>query len=261
MKNLILPLSAILIVSSASCQVNRVKGEGSMGSKALVSSFTAIDIDLPLDADINVQEGATPSVNLEGYNNVLKHIVTKVEGNKLHIYSDLGPSWQLDCKDVKAKITVSSIAALSLSGAPDADVHGNIKGSELKLDISGASKLAIDNMTVDRLETDISGASKVLIDRMAVGRFTSDISGAAKMEIRGGTAKLASYDISGAAKVVAFPLQTEETIASISGAGKGEVFAAQKLNASISGAGAMVYKGHPAVSKKLSGAGSVKEAD
>jgi hypothetical protein len=188
-----------------------------------------------------VQEGAKASVQFEGYDNLVKHIVAKVKGGKLYIYSDLRGTRGIDWDDVKAHITVPSLAALSMSGAPDVDVHGNIKGGDFMLDMSGASKVEIDNMAVDR--------------------FSSDVSGAAKIVVKGGTAREAKYEISGAGKINAFPLQTNETYASISGAGKSEVTASSKLRASISGAGSIKYKGHPAVSKELSGAGSVTEAN
>jgi len=79
--------------------------------------------------------------------------------------------------------------------------------------------------------------------------------------VKGGSVKKASYAMSGTGEIDAFPLQTIETTASISGAGSGEVTASQKLNVSISGAGSIDYKGHPIISKEISGAGSVDDAN
>jgi hypothetical protein len=235
-------LSAVSIsLLLSSCGMNVLKGEGNKTTATpVVSSFNAIEIDLPLKTDITMQDGS-PTVELKGYENIIKHIKTKVEGNILHVYSDLDETWIMDCDDATARITLPSLVALSLDGVSNADVHGNITGNEFKLEISGAGKTTIDNINVDN--------------------FFVDLSGAASMEVKAGTVKHADYDISGVGKIRAFPLQATETSASISGAGKGEVTALQKLSASISGAGSIKYKGHPAVTQDISGAGSVSEAN
>jgi hypothetical protein len=67
--------------------------------------------------------------------------------------------------------------------------------------------------------------------------------------------------MSGAGDLKAFPLQTLETSASISGAGDGQVSASQKLTASISGAGEIRYKGHPVITQNISGVGELKDAN
>lgn len=242
MKKQLLLLALGASISFTSCRVNELRGEGAKGSNSpSVASFAYVDIDLPVKADIVVQEGAQTSVTFDGYKNVLEHVKVKVEGNKMRIYTDLDETWEIDCDEVVAHITVPSLAGLSLSGAPDADIHGNIRGREFNLDISGSSTVVIDNINVEQ--------------------FKSDVSGAGEIRVKGGNVRVADYEISGAGKIVAFPLQTEQTSASISGAGKSEVSASHKLMASISGAGTVKYKGHPAVTKDVSGVGSVSDAN
>ena len=230
-------LTGVMVVNS-SCRMNVLKGEGAKGaSNPTVSAFDAVDLDIPVKATIMLQEGSQPGIQLNGYNNIISHLKTKVTDNKLTIYSDLDETWDVDYDDLTVQITLPSMKSLSLSGAPDAVIHGNITGNEFKLDISGSSKVAIDNLNTDN--------------------FSSGISGAGDIEIKGGTVKNATYEVSGAGKIKAFPLQTTETTVSISGAGKGEVTAGQKLSVSVSGAGSVKYKGHPSVTQDISGAGSV----
>ena len=241
-------LSSVFIVAFFSlalfaCKRNIRKGEGAKGSSSpSVSTFNAIDIDLSVKANITVQPGAQPSVHLSGYKNLIDHIKTTVKDNTLYITSELeGDMWVISGEDVIAEITVPSLNGLSLSGAPDADIHGNITGQAFALDISGSSKVVIDNMTVDT--------------------FTSDGSGVAHITVKAGSVKSASYDLSGAGSVEAFPLQSDETAASISGTGKCEITAMKKLDADISGAGSIKYKGHPTVSQEVSGVGSITNVD
>ena len=206
-----------------------------------VTSFTAVDIDLPIKADITVQNGSQTGIQLNGYGNIIKHIKTTVKNNVLYITSDLDEMWEINCDDVSVQITLPVITALTLTGAPDANMHGNITGTDFKLEISGASKVVIDNINVDN--------------------FSSEVSGAADIEVKGGAVKKASYEISGAGKILAFPLQANETTASISGAGKNEVTALTKLSATISGAGTIKYKGHPSVTQQVSGVGTIADAN
>lgn len=238
---LFVPVAAALFFC-ASCRMNTLHGEGNKTTTTpSVPAFNAVEVELPIKATINVQEGGQPGVTFSGYENVLKHLSAKVENNALHIETDLDETWSIDCEGISIVVTLPSLVALSLEGASDADIHGNITGSEFKLDISGAGKAVIDNINVDN--------------------FSGDLSGAASVHVNGGAVKHATYEISGAGKVVAFPLQAKETTASISGAGKGEVTALEKLTASISGAGTIKYKGHPAVTKDISGAGTLSEAN
>ena len=229
-------------IALASCRPNVLHGTGKKGTiTPQTGSFTAVDIELPVKASITVREGASPSVTISGYDNVLQHIKAKVKGDALEVSTDLDDTWRVDCDDMNVEITMPAMTALTLSGAPDANVHGNIAGNEFKLAISGASKVVIDNINVTT--------------------FTSEVSGAADIEVRGGAVRKSSYEISGAGKIKAFPLQSAATSASISGAGKGEVTALEKLDASISGAGTIKYKGHPAVTQNVSGVGSISEAN
>ncbi len=181
-----------------------------------------------------------PSVS-RGYQNIIEHLKTKVEGSTLHVYSDLDESWTMDTDDITAEVTVPTLTGLSLQGAPQARIHGTVAGSAFKLDISGAADVVVDNVQTDN--------------------FSAIVSGAATIEVDGGTAKQASFEISGAGKIRAFSLQAVTLSASISGAGGSEVNATQNLTASISGAGTIKYKGHPSISKDISGVGTLADAN
>jgi len=239
-------LSIVLIIAAnvlcASCRMNILKGEGKIiTTTPEVASFNALDIDVSLKAVINVQPGSQPGVQFKSYENILKHIKTKIENNTLRIYTDLDETWTLSDDDITAQITMPSITSLSLSGSPDAEVNGNITGSDFKVDISGASNVKIDNVNVDNFSVIVSGAGDVAV--------------------KGGAVKHASYEINGAGDLKAFPLQADETSATISGAGTSKVTALQKLTANINGAGTIKYKGHPVVTKDVSGIGTISDAN
>ncbi len=242
MKRLCLLFAAVVaVISFASCGMNVLRGEGKKTTKApSVPAFDAVDIGISTKIKITVAEGSTNGVELSGYENIIKHIKTEVKQNTLHITYDLDDTWTVNSDDLEVRITAPTLKALSMSGAPDAEVHGNVTGPEFKMDLSGAGSVVIDNINVDK--------------------FFADMSGAADLKVNGGSVKMASYELSGAGNIKAYPLQTEETSVSLSGAADGEVTASRKLDASVSGAGSITYKGTPEVTQHVSGAGSVSAA-
>lgn len=234
--------AATLLLVTASCGDRLLKGEGKKSVDVRqLPAFDALDISISSDVVINVNEGVAQKVELSGYENVMKHVKTEVKGGVLHVEFDLDDTWTVDGDDIKVTITVPSLRLLSMSGAHEAELHGDIRGAEFQLDLSGATGVTIDNINVDKFEADLSGV--------------------AGLEVKGGSVKHASYDISGGGKIEAYPLQTEETELSFSGGADGEVSASKKLDVSISGAGSVKYKGDPVIEKHISGVGSVSKAE
>ncbi len=236
-----LSLFSLLGIVLTSCAHHVVIGSGKQATEdRKVSGFENLDISTSLHAIINVQPGAQTSLTLSGYQNILDDIKTEVKDNTLRIYTEDDIQFGIN-KKIEAVITVPSLAALSLSGAPDADIHGTINCKNFKLDISGAANANIENLSSTELSSDLSGAGKI--------------------EITGGNVQHAQYSISGAGSIRAYGLQTKETVASVSGAGECDVTAQEKLEAHISGVGKVRYKGHPQVDSHVSGVGSVSDAN
>jgi hypothetical protein len=228
---------------ASSCKRNVLKGEGdkTMTSLPVSSSFNALSIALPLKSVINIAPGSQPSVQLSGYENVIRHIHAKMDKNTLRLETDLDEMWTLDSKDISIIITVPSLVSLELDGTSDADIHGAVIANDFHLSVSGASKIVIDNLTAPV--------------------FSADISGAGTLAINGGAARKSTYDINGAGTIHAFSFQSDTTAATISGAGTCEVTARQQLNANVNGAGTIKYKGHPGVVKDVSGIGTITDAN
>lgn len=238
-RSLVAALAILAFSTLHSCKP--VIGNGNMKEESRsVSTFNSIEISAPVKATITVQEGAAASVQLSGYENLLQQIKTEISNNKLRIFLPDGLRVETD-KEVEAKITVPSLAALDLSGASDAVINGRITGNEFILDISGSSDVTAD---------DISSS-----------KFSVDVSGSGNVDVKAGTVQDADYEVSGAGSINAFGLQSQTADASVSGAGSIHLTAMQKLEVDISGAGGIKYKGHPQISQDISGAGSLSDAN
>lgn len=230
-----------IIVFFSSCGDRVMKGGGSVTTVTpTVSSFNAVQVELPLKVVINVQKGAQSSVKLSGYASFLVHIKAKVENNMLFLSSDLDDRMAMDSKTITAEITTSQLNELYISSTADAEIHGNIIAKNFKTEVTGKSVVTIESLTADN--------------------FSYEASGGASLEIAGGTAKIASFSIDEGSMVKAFPLQVKESNVTVKGNGKCELTALKKLNTNIAASGDVKYKGHPDIIKNPEG-GTINDAN
>ncbi len=241
--NKILVLAGIISLTffASSCRHVKVKGEGATKTEnRSVGSFSAIQLSAPLTATIKIDPTAAPSLQLNGYGNVLHKIKSEVNNNTLIVDKDGFLDFDID-KDVTATITVPSLSSLTISGAADADLDGDITGNEFTLKVSGAGDVKIQSIHTNTLTTTLSGAGSLTIDS--------------------GTVNYASYKVTGAGDVDAYDLQCRQAKTVVSGAGDINLSASEKLDVHISGAGSVKYKGKPVVSSDINGVGSLEAED
>ncbi|HTN45160.1 MAG TPA: head GIN domain-containing protein [Flavipsychrobacter sp.] len=240
MRNNLLSIAAFSMLLFISCGEVRLKGKGSVvTTERQTGSFSSIDIAAPVKAIITIQEGA-PTLNLTGYENLLKHIRVTTKDNKLTIELEEGVNWNSD-QQVTANITLPSLQAIELEGAVQADVKGTVTGSKLDCDMSGGTQLKLQSVQTAAVNVEISGA----------GDF----------RVEDGHSENVSYEISGSGKVYAYGLQANNVSAGVSGAGFMQLTALKKLKVDITGAGNISYKGNPAIQKEVTGAGALHAAN
>ncbi len=229
-----------MFILIASCGMNVLTGSGNKTSKDIdVSNFDMVDVSISSEINISVGEGTGYEVTVKGYENIVEHVDVHVTSNTLYVDYDLDDTWTVNDGDLTVNISLPKLAALSMSGAPDATISGIIEGDVFRLDVSGASSIEIEDIDVDKFSADLSGASDLTVHQGAVRK--------------------ADFKISGAGNIKAFGMQTETARTSISGAGNSELNVISRLDAVISGAGSVEYKGDPVVSKHVSGVGSVSK--
>lgn len=182
-----------------------------------------------------IQQGDNESLTVEAEDNVLPHIQSNINGNKLEIKYD--SNTPAPTKDVKFYLTVKDLNSVSLSGAGKVETRG-LKTNSLTLSINGAGNGNMTGLDINKLTVNISGAGKLFM----VGKSTDQ-----------------TVTISGAGEYSARDLQSTTTTLTINGAGKGTINASNILNAIINGSGEINYLGSPQVNQQINGAGSVKQ--
>lgn len=189
-------------------------GSGNIVSeKREVSDFKQIDVGGNFQIEITAQKDF--SVEVQADDNLLPLITTEVRGGVLRIETE---------KRIESKNPI--VVKIS---APDIE----------DLNISGASKATLTNLSNEILQIHSSGASKIKIEGIT-----------ANLEIK----------VSGASKIDAENLKAENVSVDASGASNVNVAASNNLNVEASGASSVLYSGNPKNFKnKTSGASSVKQ--
>lgn len=234
--------SVTLLLSAASCADRLVVGRGPVRTEGrqVSGTYDKIDISAPVDVNIQVSPGAAPSIQINGYANVLKYLKMKVEDGTLKIYVPDMVNLQTG-QNATATIILPSLSGVSVSGASDAHITGEVTGNQLDIEIAGSGEATVQSINVNELNVEIAGA--------------------ASFSAASGNVNKASYDIAGSGEVDAFGLQTQETVIDVAGSGSAQVTAHKVLNTEISGSGNVAYKGHPTVTKDISGVGSIEDAN
>jgi hypothetical protein len=166
-------------------------------------------------------------------------IKVEVKNGILHISYDNEVRWNSGNKKLKAYISIKQIDHLTISGACDVYIKGELKADALVINQSGASDLD-GKISVKQLKVDLSGASDIKIT---------------------GLASNLDIEASGASSFKGFDLVTDFCNARASGASDIRITVNKELSAHASGASDVHYKGEGLIRDlKTSGASSVNKS-
>jgi hypothetical protein len=128
------------------------------------------------------------------------------------------------------------------------------------LTVSGAATVTVaDPLASHDLAVTVSGASR-LIAPLGIERGGLEVSGASHVELSGSAASL-EVTVSGASDLEASGLSVVELTIDLSGASHADVTATTSLSAGASGASSLRYSGSPDVTRSdTSGASSIQPA-
>jgi hypothetical protein len=184
------PIAAavVLTLTTTSCDFTELGG-GERGSGNLVtetrqvSPFTRIDVSSAVNLDVIIDPTAQPTVVVTYDDNILDNLITRVDGATLTISFD-GSVNLTGSGNRIVEVTMPLIDSIRASGATDVTAVGATP--RLVLDVSGASTLDLEELTVGDVDVDASGASTVVL--FVTGSATGSASGASNVAVRGNPA-------------------------------------------------------------------------
>lgn len=236
-KNLVLAFLLFVPVLFLSSCGDVLRGEGETVSRTrTVAAFDAVDVQGKFD--VFLTQGPAQDILIEGQENIVSQITTRVSNGKLLI--------EFDRKRVKINtpvriyLTTPNLTEVLLSGSNTVKGLTDWNVNNFKVRASGSGNIFFTLRNAQHVESRISGSGKVTL-----------------------TGNAESYDgeISGSGDIKAYDLQTKTADVSVSGSGRCELTVTENLKARISGSGKVRYRGTPAIDSHISGSGSVSKAE
>lgn len=200
-----------------------------------LADFSSIEINYPVE--LTIQQGSATALTIEGEDNVLPQLATRVTGDTLYIENNQ-PDWAKRVNSthpVRIKMTIKDLQ---------------------RVDFPSAGSLQIGTFHTDHLAISISGAGSINLSALTAKSLTVNLSGAGNINASGAVDNL-EMDISGFGGFQGGDLASQSVHVGLSGAGNATVWAKSSLNVDISGAGSVKYYGSPSVTKNISGLGTV----
>ncbi len=170
-----------------------ISGNGNVVTETRdVSGFDSVDVGGIFQVEIVT--GKDFNVQVDADENLISHVVTEVRNGTLYIETDHKIKSK---KGLKVRIAAPSISTVDTSGVAAVSLSG-VKSDALSIRSSGASKVSASGETAE-LNVDISGATKVNADSLSVTNAKIEASGASFVAVK--VAGELNSDLSGASRV------------------------------------------------------------
>ncbi len=198
-----------------------------------VGSFTGIDVGSAFE--VILTQGDDHKVVVEVEDKLHQKVDVEVRNNTLYIKTNGRFTTK---RKMAVYITFAQLEKMNFSGASKVSATTDIKGDDLEIELSGASKLDL-RLIVNDLEFSGSGASNTVL---------------------GGSCNSLDLELSGASKFSAFDLPANSASLNLSGASKVDVNVTQRIDVNASGSSKITYKGNARTGKLItSGSSSIRK--
>ena len=240
MKNLTITIALFIaiILTATSCAKDRmlVKGQGpDVKITRDIKNFTGVS--LCISADVELYQDSVFKVELNGQQNILDVIETKVSGENLNI-----------CLKNFTTLRTHNKIVIRI-------YMPNLKN----LDVSGSGKIiGMTGLNTTDLKANVSGSGDINLNGIITNSLTANVSGSGNIIFYGNNSCVkADYTVSGSGNINAEWFRVDTVNADVSGSGEMKIYAVKQLNANISGSGRIWYRGNPSTDIKISGSGKV----
>jgi hypothetical protein len=235
-KHLLFVLMIAILLAACTLNVgDQITGSGKVISAARpVDSFTKLESTC--SADVVLVQGSPQAVLIEGEDNILPLIETKVSGGKLTISTKPNTSIRTT-QALIVHITVPELSSIRLTGSGNVDAK-NLASASLDLEITGSGNIQIGSLGTPSLQAKISGSGDISIEGGNINSQTIGLSGSGNFEAKSLESRMADI--------------------TISGSGDATLWVTDNLTANLSGSGDVNYYGTSGLDKRVTGSGSVE---
>jgi hypothetical protein len=188
-------IGLMVLLGLSACAERRVVGSGVIATESReVQGFH--EVSLSGVGALTIEHGDQESLIIEGEDNILAIIETKVVGNRLTIGFNR-PATVIPTKPLRYRLTVINLNGIDLSGAGSIVAYG-IKTDRLEVTISGAGSLTIAG-EADHQDVLLSGLGGYNAEGLITYTALVEVSGAGTAKVQ--VAEHLEVNVSGAGSV------------------------------------------------------------
>jgi hypothetical protein len=208
--------------------------------------------------DLQVKQGATPSLVIAGDPRYVSKVVTTQRGDTLnidiernrHIHFGNGGK-----EPLRAELTLPNLNELVSQGVGSADIKG-FTGEQIRLSLDGAGAVTLASR-YRNIDARLGGVGSMTLNAADSERVELNLRGAGQIEVSGNS-KLLLARLAGVGNLEARELRADAVDLSLTGLGSASVYAKTSATLSLHGMGSATVYGKPASRKSTaSGLGSV----
>jgi hypothetical protein len=192
-------------------------------------------ISLASGGYLEIVQGDTQLVELEGPQSMLDQLNTVIDRDRLRIYTK---NFIDQFGDLKIYITVKNLSDITIAGSGDVVVNSRLSTESINLEITGSGNIRIPDLNSVYTECQVAGSGDI------------DVKGVSQEKI--------DINVTGSGDVKASELKTKHADINIAGSGSVEVNVTDKLEGNIVGSGSIYYKGDPLIDTRSTGSGRTK---
>ncbi len=181
MKKITILLGIVCSLFLASCEKETISGNGPIISE-LRNTGAFTEIRTSGDIKIHINYGATTSVEVRGYSNLVAITEAKLLGNKLYVqYNDKYHS--IRNSNIELYITIPALSAVETYGSGDVYMNGFTNGQVLQASAFGSAAINISNSNYAQTKFHLNGSGNVQARELSSGNVEAIIHGSSHIDI------------------------------------------------------------------------------
>ena len=178
MKTTLKLIALFITLTLASCNANLNLGDGIDGSGNVVTEKRTIEapftkIDASTGVEVIVEQGATTEVEVEVDDNLMEHIVTRVENGTLIVKIDGNINTM---ESAIVRVSTKTIEGLESSSGATIRSKNTLKGTNLALKSSSGSTINTD-LEYEKVSSESTSGSEIKLSGKALTLDTKSSSG------------------------------------------------------------------------------------
>ncbi len=209
--------------------------------------------------DLQLKQGATPSLVIYGDKGLVAKVVTTVNGDTLNIdtekhkiHLEFGSH---SSRNLRAELTLPNVSEITSTGVGSTEIDG-FKGDKLKLDLDGAGSIRMTS-SFKVLDARLGGVGGMTLNSGESDAVSLNMKGAGTVTINGNSKSL-NAKMGGIGSLDAKQLTADAVDLDLTGLGSASVYAKTSANVNLAGMGSAKIYGKPTTrNSNARGMGSV----